>query len=122
MTNPENSETVTAPLLFDQNISHRLGRKIAPQFPNAQQVRDLKLENATDLEIWQFAKGNGYTIVTFDADFYNFSQFYGAPPKIIWLRFGNTSTDNLAAILLASLDTITQFINASDLACLQLTQ
>ena len=84
------------------------------------QVRQLKLENATDLDIWEFAKANGYTIVTFDADFYDFSQFYSQPPKIIWFRFGNTSTDNLAAILLNNLKIINQFINDDGLACLQI--
>ena len=84
------------------------------------QVRQLKLENATDLDIWEFAKANGYTIVTFDADFYDFSQFYGQPPKIIWFWFGNISTDNLAAILLNNLKIINQFINDDGLACLQI--
>ena len=35
-------------LLFDQNASHRLIGKIHSYFPNAKQVRQLKLENATD--------------------------------------------------------------------------
>ena len=110
-----------APLLFDQNISHRLIHKIQPYFINAQQVRQIGLENATDLEIWHHAKTHGYTVVTFDADFYDFSQFYGCPPKIIWLKFGNTSTLNLANILQASLVAINEFIHDDTLACLQLT-
>lgn len=35
-------------LLFDQNISFRLIRKIADVFPEAKQVRELGLENFTD--------------------------------------------------------------------------
>ena len=48
-------------LLFDQNISYRLVKKIKEFFPEAKQVRELNLENKTDRQIWDFAKKNGYT-------------------------------------------------------------
>jgi len=60
-------------LLFDQNISFRVLKKIQDIFPNAEQARSLGLEDSSDAEIWNFAKDNGYTIVTFDSDFYDFS-------------------------------------------------
>ncbi len=56
-------------LLFDQNISFRLLRKIEVQFPEAKQVKEVGLENSTDMQIWEYAKVNHFTIVTFDADF-----------------------------------------------------
>jgi len=56
-------------LLFDQNISFRLIRKISQLYPDAKQVRELGLENSTDQEIFYFAIKNNYTIVTFDSDF-----------------------------------------------------
>ena len=43
-------------LLFDQNISFRLIRKIAHQFPDAKQVRHLQLEDFTDFQIWEYAR------------------------------------------------------------------
>ncbi len=70
-------------LLFDQNISFRIISKISHTFPKAKQVRQLEIENYSDIEIWKFAKENEYTIVTFDADFYDLSNFKGFPPKII---------------------------------------
>ena len=76
-------------ILFDQNISFRLIRKINDIFPLAKQVRELNLENSTDRQIWEFAKENDYTIITFDADFYDFSIVWGHPPKIVWIRTGN---------------------------------
>ena len=72
-------------LLFDQNISFRVIRGIKSVFPLAKQVRELGLENSTDLEIWNFAQKEGYTIVTFDSDFYDLSLIKGFPPKILWL-------------------------------------
>jgi predicted nuclease of predicted toxin-antitoxin system len=56
-------------LLFDQNISFRIVSKLKDTFSEAQQVRELGLENSTDREIWEYAKRNDYTVVTFDADF-----------------------------------------------------
>jgi predicted nuclease of predicted toxin-antitoxin system len=40
-----------------------------------------------DRSIWEFARKNDFTIVTFDEDFYELVNLYGVPPKIIWLRF-----------------------------------
>jgi len=42
-------------LLFDQNISFRLIRKILDIYPDSKQVRELGLENYTDIEIYNYA-------------------------------------------------------------------
>jgi predicted nuclease of predicted toxin-antitoxin system len=42
-------------LLLDQNISFRTIKKIEAIFPLSSQVRLLGLENAADLEIWNYA-------------------------------------------------------------------
>ena len=61
--------------------------------------------------IWQFAAGNGYSIVTKDDDFRGLSLLRGAPPKVIWLVVGNTSTAEILSILQAQSTAITAFIN-----------
>lgn len=102
-------------LLFDQNISFRLIKKIEHLYPDAIQVKEAGLENLADIEIWQYAKNNSYTIVTFDADFYEINLLKGQPPKILWLRTGNTSTDNF--------DLISEFIlneNYKDVGCIEI--
>lgn len=98
-------------LLFDQNISHRVLLRLTATFPQAKHVRDFNLQFSTDRQIWTFAKENEYTIVTFDADFCELATLYGHPPKIIWLRFGNTTTQNLADKLAAKADIILEFSN-----------
>lgn len=109
-------------LLFDQNISFRVIGKISAQYQKAKQVRQLKLENASDFEIWQYAKKNNFTIVTFDADFYDLANLKGHPPKIIWLRIGNTTTDNIAKLFNDKFDLIKDFIDNpenKEIACLE---
>ncbi len=110
-------------LLFDQNISFRLISKIVSVFPEAKQVRQLEIENYPDIDIWEFAKVNGYTIVTFDADFLDISNLKGHPPKIVWLRFGNTTTDLLAQLIIEKRSIIEEFITSkhySEFACLEI--
>ncbi|MFC6096221.1 DUF5615 family PIN-like protein [Flavobacterium qiangtangense] len=110
-------------LLFDQNISFRILSKISNFFPEAKQVRELGIENFSDVEIWKFAKENNYTIVTFDADFYDLANLKGHPPKIIWLRFGNTKTDFLAEVLKSRNSIIKDFILSkeyAEIACLEI--
>jgi predicted nuclease of predicted toxin-antitoxin system len=110
-------------LLFDQNISFRILSKLRINFPEAKQVRELGIENYTDIEIWKFAKENNYTIVTFDGDFYDLSNLKGFPPKVIWLRFGNTKTDYIADILNSRFIIISDFISSNEyskIACLEI--
>jgi predicted nuclease of predicted toxin-antitoxin system len=79
-------------LLFDQNISFRLIKIIAPFFPHSYSVKDLNLVDSADIDIWRYAKDNHFTIVTFDSDFFDLNTLYGGPPKIIWLKTGNMTT------------------------------
>jgi predicted nuclease of predicted toxin-antitoxin system len=107
-------------LLFDQNISHRLLKLIADILTEAEQVRTLGIENYTDKQIWEYAKENGFTIVTFDGDFYDFSLVWGHPPKIIWIRTHNQTTKKVEAILRKHIKTLKDFHFDNDLACLEI--
>lgn len=111
-------------LLFDQNISFRVANKLKEDFPGCGQVRELKLEDKSDREIWDFAKKEQYTIVTFDADFYDLVTLYGHPPKVIWLRIGNTSSDSLIKVFHNFSEVIKAFLidsNYADIGCLEIS-
>jgi len=111
-------------LLFDQNISFRIIQKIQNTFHDSKQIRSLNLENATDTDIWEYSKIHNFSIVTFDADFSDIANIKGNPPKIIWLRIGNTTTKNIAEILKKHQLTISDFIEKieySKIACLEIT-
>lgn len=108
-------------LLFDQNISYRIIRILNSTFPKCKHVREVELENKTDIEIREFARENDFTIVTFDADFYDLSIVKGIPPKIIWLRTGNTATLDISHLLIENKELIERFCDyANSNSCLQI--
>ena len=76
-------------LLFDQNLSCKLRGWLTDLFPNSNQVRLAGLDTADDRAIWEFAKANGFTLVSQDSDFVDLAALFGSPPKVIWLRCGN---------------------------------
>jgi predicted nuclease of predicted toxin-antitoxin system len=86
-------------LLFDQNISHRLVRRLADIYPDSIHIREVGLRDAGDAEIWEYAKLNGFTVVSKDSDFQQRSLLYGHPPKFIWLRVGNCPVQVIEALL-----------------------
>ena len=86
-------------LLLDQNLSPRLLPALADLFPDSTHVREVGLKAAADHAVWQYAAQHGFAIVSKDADFHERSFLLGQPPKVIWIRRGNCSTDEVAAIL-----------------------
>ncbi|MBF2009460.1 MAG: DUF5615 family PIN-like protein [Chlorogloeopsis fritschii C42_A2020_084] len=86
-------------LLFDHNLSPNLINRLHELYPNSNHVYYLGLEQLPDTEIWEFAKREGFLIVTKDADFSELSVLRGFPPKIIWIRRGNCKTADIEAIL-----------------------
>lgn len=109
-------------LLFDQNISFRLIKDINETFLLAASVKTLGLTNASDVEIWSFAKESNFSIVTFDADFLELSTLYGSPPKVILLKTGNISTSDLASFLIGMKETIIDFLESDEMEFLVLSQ
>ena len=93
-------------LLFDQNLSHRLVDLLADVFPDSSHVRQLGLHDADDLTIWNHAKNESFVIVTQDSDYSEWNKIRGAPPKIIWIRCGNASVDQIHMKLRNSADRI----------------
>ncbi len=86
-------------LLFDHNLSPRLVDRIADLFPESAHVYRLDMAEAEDIEVWRYAQEQGFTIVTRDNDYNDLMQLKGFPPKIVWIRRGNCSTNEIEAIL-----------------------
>jgi predicted nuclease of predicted toxin-antitoxin system len=81
------------------NLSFKLCRSLTDLFPGSSQVRLVGLADATDRAVWDYAKANGFTLVSLDSDFADMAAFLGPPPKVIWLRCGNQPTAVLEDLL-----------------------
>lgn len=86
-------------LLLDQNLSSRLVGSLSNSFPDSAHVRDLGLAEADDAVIWEFAREREFAIVSKDSDFHQLSFLQGPPPKVIWIRRGNCSSDDISRLL-----------------------
>jgi predicted nuclease of predicted toxin-antitoxin system len=96
-------------LLLDENLSDRIIYRIVDMYPDSEHIKTLGLNNTDDAVIWEYAKTNGFVIVSKDSDFHQRSLLYGHPPKFIYLRVGNCPTSKITQILRDNLDMIIQF-------------
>jgi predicted nuclease of predicted toxin-antitoxin system len=108
-------------LLLDENLSHRILPRILDRYPDSSHVNDHGLQQADDEAVWVFAAQNGFTIVSKDADFHQRSLVRGHPPKFIYLRLGNCSTQRIVDILRDQYDVIQEFGRRAHEALLVLT-
>lgn len=109
-------------LLFDQNLSHHLVELLAKPFTGSVHVRDVGLKDATDIEIWEYAKADGFVIVTKDSDFRQRSFLFGQPPKVIWVRLGNCSTSEIATALRGRCEAVQAFLEDAEAAFMVLSK
>jgi predicted nuclease of predicted toxin-antitoxin system len=105
-------------LLFDQNISYRILKKLSKTFSGSSHVRLEGLTNYSDLEIWEYAKVNRFIIVSYDSDFYDISLLKGNPPKILWILTGNLRTKELAYLLNNHVKDLIEFNDNEESGCL----
>ncbi len=73
-------------LLLDENLSKRIVPRIADLIQDSAHLAIVGLLQSPDTAVWSYAKANGFSIVTADADFYELATTLGPPPKVIWLR------------------------------------
>jgi predicted nuclease of predicted toxin-antitoxin system len=96
-------------LLFDQNLSYRLVAALSAIFPDSAHIRPLGLMTAGDDAIWDYAKHNGFVIVSKDNDFLLRSLLLGHPPKVVLIALGNCPTRAVETLLRARLADMLEF-------------
>ncbi len=74
-------------------------RRLADLYPDSNHVHPLGLDQVSDEAIWEHASRERYLIVTKDVDFSDRSVLHGFPPKVIWIRRGNCTTEQIEGIL-----------------------
>ena len=107
-------------LLLDENLSRRLVPFLQHDYPGSSQVVLLGMESASDKEIWQKAKEDGYVILTRDADFQELSLVWGRPPKVIRLKTFNQSRAATLKVLVENKDLIAESLLDRDLASVEI--
>jgi predicted nuclease of predicted toxin-antitoxin system len=107
-------------LLFDHNLSPRLVHRLADRYPDTSHVFLVGSDRASDLTVWVYAQTNNYIIVTKDSDFSDVSVLRGFPPKVIWLRLGNCTTNAVERTLRNGYAAIDTFANDPIVGVLEL--
>jgi predicted nuclease of predicted toxin-antitoxin system len=105
-------------LLLDENLSPRPIDLTSDLYPGSAHVHQCGLGSANDAADWEHAKANGFTIVSKDSDFEVRSVLPGSPPKIVWVRAGNCTTEEVEHLLRAAFVMVKQFIQEGAETCL----
>ena len=108
-------------LLFDENLSPKLVMNLADVFPDSAHVDRLGLGGSPDSDVWEYAKQNGFVLVSKDSDFYEKSMLYGHPPKVVWIKKGNCTNRQIQLILRNKVKVITDFYQNSSVSFIRIS-
>lgn len=102
-------------LWLDAQLSPLLARWITAHFSvTAVPIRDIGLRDATDQEIFDAARRRDVIVMTKDRDFVQLLERHGPPPRILWIRAGNTSNQRMEEILSLQLHAALQLMERGD--------
>lgn len=103
-------------------ITYRLVWLVVLQlYPNSNHLFNLNLDTAEDSFVWEYAKDNDFTIVTKDSNFSELRLLRGFPPKVIWIRIGNCTTNDLESLIRSHTKEIDNFYRESNIGILILS-
>ena len=80
----------------------------------AASVLDMGLHEAEDIAIFERARAANAIFITKDIDIAHLLNRFGPPPKVIWLRCGNTSNARLRDILEHSLSLALEMLEGGE--------
>ena len=106
--------------LIDNNLSFKLVEPLQHYFPESSHIRNKLSIDSDDLTIWNFARDNGFIILTKDNDFDERSQLEGCPPKIVHLICGNQTTFYILNLITSNKSEIEQFANDAEICILKI--
>ena len=109
-------------LLLDANVSWRLVSILKNHFEDCTHVDHIPELDfpAKDTKIWQYAKDNGFTIITHDNDFNDLTAAKGFPPKIVWLRRGDCKRRETADLLVGAKNEIEKLLKSDNCGLLEI--
>ena len=95
-------------LLFDENLSRNVAKRLRDVYPGTVHVADLSLLTTPDREIWHIAGSEGFTIVTKDIRFEDLAGLLGSPPKLILMRIGAAGSRVVEKLLRDHIDMVAE--------------
>jgi predicted nuclease of predicted toxin-antitoxin system len=107
-------------LLIDENLPSGLAHTAQARFPGSAHVSSVGLIHADDRAVFEFARREGFTIVTRDNDFDRLSDLHGAPPKVVLLKVGNARVRQLRQLIVDRADDVASFIENDEEPLLRL--
>jgi predicted nuclease of predicted toxin-antitoxin system len=81
--------------LIDVNLPYYFSLWNNADFVHQRDIDD----QASDDEVWNYAKQNNLTIISKDKDFSLMLLSYGPPPKVIHIKFGNVKMKTFFELL-----------------------
>jgi len=82
---------VSYKFIIDAQLPPALARYLSSLGEDAIHVLDIDMMEASDSMIWDFSLSKNLIIITKDEDFQIRASVSTEPPKLIWVRLGNTS-------------------------------
>ena len=107
-------------LIFDQNLSPMLIGLLSDLFPGSIHVRDAGLHASGDEAVWDHAIQQQFVIISKDSDFRQRSFLFGSPPKVVWIRRGNCTTNEIEALIRSHYEDLLTFDQTESAAFLAL--
>ena len=95
-------------------------REFASEWLSFQNESTLGLQSASDQDIWNRAKSDGYVVVTRDADFQELSLVWGSPPQVVRLRTPNLNRASVLEMLLDHKDQIHHALEIEGMSSIEL--
>ncbi len=81
---------------------------------DANALRDLGLQDASDQRIFFAAREAAAMVMTKDGDFLRLLEQHGVPPQVIWITCGNTSNAYLRQIFIKALPAALRLLNSGE--------
>jgi predicted nuclease of predicted toxin-antitoxin system len=100
-----------AKYLIDANLPCYFSLWNNPDFVFVKDIDD----SWTDSQIWDYAKNNQLTIITKDADFSTKVLYFGTPPKVIHIKFGNLKIKEFHEVISKMWNEIEKMIESNNL-------
>jgi predicted nuclease of predicted toxin-antitoxin system len=106
-------------LFFDEPLSEALCKTLRDIFPGSLHIRLLGQGGAADATsgTWHVSTG---LVISKDEDFHRLALLRGAPPKFVWIRLGNCTTNDIEQLLRRHHEDVSRFDEQNEATVLEL--